>query len=361
VGVELVKKPGVVGGVQGQLRLYGKAGLDTASSGDANYREQLVDAGKGKPAAKFSAVGGAALDVEFLGAMREALALEIKYELPLGSTLVEGRERSATVGSAAEYEAAAAASAGRPRSDAMGSGADAQARSSANATRARSDAVGSEQEYEARGQESAGASRLRSFDVPGEVTKAVRLCGFTIRLDQPEGMRPSGLLQDGSNQSGRLGPKNLVPGGLTAQFMVGPVPLLVRANAGVGIEYGLAPFAELDGQRKVGLEATAGAYLNGWVSAGVGAGCRFASVCAGVKADLRLVDFTDGIRLGFDLNAMRPLAQLFFKLTPASLKLSLIAYFEVFLGFARIGKSFELPVWQWSAPALIGVIAPIGA
>ena len=283
-GVEFAKKFGVQE-VNGQLRLYGKAGVKTMGEGDANFREQFTDESRGK---KFEAAAGAALDVEFLGKLREALALQVKYELSLAGT--QGRERSNAVASAKEAQ-------GRK--------------------------------------------------LPGEIKKEIRLCGFTIEL------------QDDGGKS-KTAPKNLIPGGVTAQFMVGPVPLLVRANAGVGMDIGLAPFSACD-DSDVGLEATAGAYCNGWVVAGVGAGCRFASVCAGVKADLRLVDFVKTVRLGVDVDTLHPVLKLSYKLTPAALKLSLIAYAELCVGFAKISKKFEHLVWQWSAPALAAEITPIGS
>ena len=284
-GIEFAKKIGIQE-VNGQLRLYGKAGIKTMGEGDANFKEQLEDKSGGK---KFEAAAGVALDVEFLGKLREAVALQVKYELSLARA--KGRERS--------------------------------------------NAVATEQEAQGR-------------KLPGEIKKEVRLCGFTIELE------------DDGGKSKESGPKNLVPGGVTAQFMVGPVPVLVRANAGVGMDIGLAPYSALD-EADVGLEATAGAYCNGWVVAGVGAGCRFASVCAGVKADLRLVDFVKTVRLGVDVDTVRPVLKLAYKLTPAALKLSLIAYAELCAGFVKISKKFEHLVWQWSAPALAAEIQPIGS
>jgi hypothetical protein len=283
-GVEFARKFGVQE-VNGQLRLYAKAGVKTMGEADADFREQQ----KGESGKKLEAAAGAALDVEFLGKLREALALQVKYELPLARA--QGRERANAVASARE---------------------------------------------------------ATNRKIPGEIKKEVRLCGFTIEL------------QDDGCRSDKSGPKNLVPGGVTAQFMVGPVPLLVRANAGVGMDIGLAPFSACE-DGAVGLEAAAGAYCNGWVVAGVGAGCRFASVCAGVKADLRLVDFVKTVRLGVDADTIQPLLKLSYKLTPAAIKLSLIAYAELRVGFAKISKKFEHLVWQWSAPAIAAELQPVGS
>jgi hypothetical protein len=142
--------------------------------------------------------------------------------------------------------------------------------------------------------------------------------------------------------------------------MVGPVPLLLRANAGVGVENNIAPFYEnatVGGAttHRLGLDGSVRAYLDGWVIAGVGAGCKFASVCAGVKGDLRLMETTVGVRLGYGtLDGL--LAQLRIELQPAVLSISAIAYAEFKVWRVKIGRTFEQLLYQWSAPKLEKVI-----
>jgi hypothetical protein len=190
----------------------------------------------------------------------------------------------------------------------------------------------------------------------GKLQKVVRVCGFTLRLEPAE----STETRERSNavasraEANRLGPKELIPGGITATFMVGPVPMLIRANAGVIVDLGLAPFVEtatVGGGRSVrfGLDGSVGAALNGWVAAGVGGGCRFGSVCAGVKADLRVLDATAGPRVGFGTRD-GAIAQLRVSLQPAALSLLAIAYCEAGIGRFKIGRKFEYEIWKWEAP-----------
>lgn len=304
--------------VRGDLRLYGRIGIETAGSDPKDVLAKGLDDGKPDPdmRPKASAVGGIAADAFFFGALREVAAVEAKYELSLVPRAYEAESTT------------------RPRSNAVGSRADNEARANASTGRSRSNAVGSAAE--------AGYSRY-----PGEFTKVVRLCGFTIEL------------ADG-NEEQKSGPKELLPGGVSTTVMVGPVPLLLRANAGVGVENSIAPFYEnatVDGAttHRLGLDGSVGAYLNGWVIAGVGAGCKCASVCAGVKGDLRLMETTVGVRLGYGtLDGL--LAQLRIDLQPAVLSISAIAYAEFKVWRLKIGKTFEQLLYQWSAPKLEQVL-----
>lgn len=269
--------------VRGQLRLYGKAGLE------ADLSEGL----------KFSVTGGAALDVRFLGGLREALALEVKQEAGLGSSK----------------------------------------------TRARSNAVASREEFDARAMASASNGP----------TKEVRICGFTLRLDRPTG---------DAKKNEKMAPKDLLPGGLKTTIMVGPVPMLLAANASVGLELGVERIVEAADatsghSARFGLQGMVGASLNGWVIGGVGGGCRFASACAGVKADLKLMEVGTGLRLGYETGA-GAFVDMAYKLCPATLKVLAIAYCEVGFGRFKLGKKFEYLLYQWSAPERKGTIPLIG-
>jgi hypothetical protein len=295
--------------VQGDLRLYGKVGIETAGSDPKDVLAKMSDPDM-RP--KASAVGGIAADVFFFGALREVAAVEAKYELSLVPRAYEAESGT------------------RPRSNAVGSKADNEARTNTSTGRPRSNAAGS-------------AAEAKYSRYPGEFTKVVRLCGFTIELAD-------------SNEEQQTGPKELLPGGVSTTVMVGPVPLLLRANGGVGVENNIAPFYEkatVAGAttHRLGLDGSASAYLNGWVIAGVGAGCKFASVCAGVKGDLRLMEVTVGVRLGYGtLDGL--LAQLRIELQPAVLSISAIAYAEFRVWRVKIGKTFEQLLYQWSARKL---------
>ena len=267
--------------VQGQLRLYGRVGVETAGS-DAKdvFKKDACQRDEPDMGAKVAALGGLAADVDFFGAMREVAALEIKAEAPIA---------------------------------------------------------------------------LRAH---AEIKKVVRVCGFTIELADEGRSRSNAIGSKAEAQ--KVGPKELLPGGFMTTVMVGPVPLLIRANAGVGVELGAAPFVESAAvagasSTRLGVDGTAGAYLNGWVVGGVGGGCRFASACAGVKADVRLIENTVGLRLGYGTQEGL-LAQLRYKFSPAVLSVSAIAYVELKAGWLKIGRTFEQLLFQWSAPALEATI-----
>ena len=269
--------------VQGQLRLYGKAGLEMVGSSDPEdvFKKDAVGRDEPDMGRKVAALGGLAADVNFFGAMREVAALEIKAEAPIA---------------------------------------------------------------------------LRAH---AEIKKVVRVCGFTIELADEEGRSRSNTIGS-KDEARKLGPKDLLPGGIMTTVMVGPVPLMIRANGGVGVELVAAPFVESaavagGSSTRLGVDGTAGAYLNGWVVAGVGGGCRFASACAGVKGDIRLMEETVGLRLGYGtLDGL--LSQLRYKISPAVLSISAIAYVELKAGWLKIGRTFEQLLFQWSAPAIEATI-----
>ena len=289
--------------VRGQLRLAGKAGLDASYEG-----------------LKYSIVGTAALDAHVFGAMREALALEVKHETELcpGNPT---RSRSNAVGSIDEFEARATEGGG---------------------SRSRSNAVASRDDSDARAKQEFDAAVKQS--VPG-LEKTLRLCGFTVRLNAPP--------TESEKKDGKMAPKDLLPGGFKQTFVVGPVPVLIALNAGVGIDLGIDPFLEVAGDGAdrhtcFGLEGGIGASLNGFVIGGVGGGCRFASAVAGVKGELKLMDCGTGLRLGYD-SLHGAVVGGFYKLQPAVLKVLAIAYCEVGFGRFKIGKKFEYLIHEWKA------------
>jgi hypothetical protein len=316
--------------VQGQARLYGKAGIEMAGSSDGEdvFKKDAVGRNEPDTARKVAALGGLAADINFFGAMREVAALEIKAEAPIA---------------------------------------------------------------------------LRAHP---EIKKVVRVCGFTIELADEGRSRSNAIASEAEAQ--KLGPKELLPGGIVTQVMVGPVPLLIRANGGVGVELGAAPFFEQGaassqpgegGQSgdqgnaaaccnrsgnkpdsdhpkapppqpnvpppqpnapppistRLGVDGTAGLYLNGWVVAGVGGGCRFGSACAGVKGDLRLMDTTFDLRLGYGTQEGL-LAKLGFEIKTLVARLSAIAYVELRVGRFKIGRTFEQLLLEWSAKPITGTI-----
>lgn len=271
--------------VRGQLRLYGKAGFEVGQERDDRKARST--------SAKFTCAAGAALDIRFLGEMREALALEVKVEKEL---LPKRDERSNAVTSREESAELAKASASKG------------------------------------------------------LGKEVRLCGFTVELDSQANAKPKA-------------PKDLLPGGVKTTIMVGPVPMLLAANASVGFDLGAEQFieaAEAGKGARFGVEGMIGAYLNGWVIGGVGGGCRFASVCAGVKGDLRLMEVGTGLRIGVDTRE-GVFVDMSYKLMPATLKVLAIAYFEVGAGWLKVGRKFEHLLYQWSARAKTGTIPVFGS
>jgi len=287
--------------VRGQLRLYGKAGLDTSKDGDLNCREALEDRDKEPQPMALSMTGGLAADMRFWGKLREVAAIELGYDVTR-----------------------------TPK------------------TRARSNAVASKEEAQARGP---------------QLNKTVRLAGFTIRLekDEPKAAQPGGKKAWGD----KFGPKNLLPVDVQTRFFVWLIPVMIRGNAGVGADLTYSPFVESvedasssTTSSRIGIEARVGGYLHGWVTAGIGSGCRYASACAGVKGELRLLDTSTGLKLGWgDQGAF---AQLGYKFQAAALKLKAIAYFEVcirvFRRSLRVGKSYEHLLYEWGTNLIQGTV-----
>lgn len=285
--------------VRGQLRLYGKAGLDTSKDGDLDCREALEERDKEPQRMALSLTGGLAADMRFWGKLREVAAIEVGYDV---SRTPKNRSRSNAVASAAEAQA--------------------------------------------RGP---------------QLKKTVRLAGFTIRLekDEPKPAQPGGKKAWGD----KFGPKNLLPVDVQTRFFVWLIPVMIRGNAGVGADLTYSPFLESveDGSTsssRIGIEGRVGGYLHGWVIAGIGSGCRYASACAGVKGELRLLDASTGLKLGWgDQGAY---AQLGYRFQAAALKLKAIAYFElcirVFRRSLRIGKSYERLLYEWGTNLIQGTV-----
>lgn len=302
--------------VQGQLRLYGKIGLENGQKGEDGVhkilREEAAAAmrksqGVDDPPT-LSATGGLAADVLFWGKQREIVAIELECKAPLRESKAPSNGRS------------------------------------------RSGAVASREEW------------------IKPIRPTVRLVGFTIRCDRDPAESTPGQSHRGasgkSNQKvGRFGPKDLLPQSIKAQFMAGPVPILILANGAVGIELGATPFVEeyktADGSDdlRVGMDATVGGYLNGWVAAGIGAGCSLASVVVGLKADIRPIDAAGGIKLGCGLQTGL-FAQLHYKIEALVVKALAIAEFEIGYRWLKITRKFEYLLFEWTAKVLEGSIPP---
>lgn len=294
--------------VQGQLRLYGKAGLELGGQAEDNtgkmVKEEREAAARKRQGidepTSLKATGGLAADVRFWDKQREIAAIELECKAPFKT----GRARSG-----------------------------------------------------------AAASREEAMRSVKPIRPTVRLVGFTIRLDSTPVNDSKGWHEDGTHKSSLFGPKDLLPQAITAQLMLGLVPILIRANGGVGIELGATPFVEnyqaADGTKdlRVGMDATVGGYLNGWVTAGLGGGCSFASVCVGLKADVRPIDVNAGIKLGCGLKTGL-FSQLHYKVEALVVKALAVACLEVGTGWIKISKKFEFLLFEWTAATLEGCIPP---
>ncbi len=168
-------------------------------------------------------------------------------------------------------------------------------------------------------------ARLWAFDIPllgigaevrpiakKKIVPILNVLGFALEIaDAPETRARSNAVAEGQQPSTRdrsnavvgdnpcapagrtFGPLNVLPGDFQQTFFAGPVPILVRANAGVGFDLGITPIVET-----LGANIEAGAYLHGWASGGIGAGFGPVSASAGVMATLRVLDTKVGLRLG---------------------------------------------------------------
>lgn len=122
----------------------------------------------------------------------------------------------------------------------------------------------------------------------------VKVAGFTVRCgneSDPKGAFAKKALSNGG----------LLKDGIKLQFWAGPVPILVRGNAGLSVALGLGPVADLD-LAAFGGEFEPSIYAYGWLSAGVGGAVGPFSVSAGVAGKLRFVDTTLSLEGGVCLH-----------------------------------------------------------
>lgn len=127
----------------------------------------------------------------------------------------------------------------------------------------------------------------------------IKIAGFTVRCpDEQDEAGALGKSFDAKDKDGNpLQNSGLLKNGLKLQFMAGPVPIIVRGNAGLSLNFNFGPAIDIE-HSAFGFEFEPGAYVHGWLSVGVGGAVPGFSVCAGILGKLRLLDTTVGCGLG---------------------------------------------------------------